>query len=163
MEFHDSVHQALGWTAHGSDLRELLRWPGLTHSASPKASLEGTSLVIQWLGLHTPNAGGLGSIPGQRTRSHMLQLKISHTATKTQHSQINTKLKKQKQKKTPAWSSLCEVPGQRKNNDWAGFQPKLSSFPASRTESPHFPAHSLFLWPRSFLILASERLLGFPI
>ena len=29
-----------------------------------------------------PNAGGLGSIPGQGTRSHMSQLKISHTAIK---------------------------------------------------------------------------------
>ncbi|TEA40826.1 hypothetical protein DBR06_SOUSAS19710034, partial [Sousa chinensis] len=34
------------------------------------------SLVAQWLGLHTPSAGGLGSIPGQGTRSHM------HAATK---------------------------------------------------------------------------------
>ena len=25
---------------------------------------KGTSLVVQWLGLCTPNAGGLGSIPG---------------------------------------------------------------------------------------------------
>ncbi|TEA40834.1 hypothetical protein DBR06_SOUSAS19710043, partial [Sousa chinensis] len=47
------------------------------------------SLVVQWLRLHAPNAGGLGSIPGQGTRSpmpqlrvHMLQLKILHTATK---------------------------------------------------------------------------------
>ena len=36
----------------------------------------GTSLVVQWLRLSTPNAGGLGSIPGQETRFHMLQLKI---------------------------------------------------------------------------------------
>ena len=36
----------------------------------------GTSLVVQWLRLHTPNAGGLGSIPGQGTRSHMLQLSV---------------------------------------------------------------------------------------
>ena len=34
----------------------------------------GTSLVAQWLRLHTPNAGGPGSNPGQGTRSHMLQL-----------------------------------------------------------------------------------------
>ena len=33
-----------------------------------------TYLVVQWLRLHTPNAGGLGSIPGQGTRSHMPQL-----------------------------------------------------------------------------------------
>ena len=36
-----------------------------------------TSLVVQWLRLFTPNAGGLGLIPGQETRSHMLQLRPS--------------------------------------------------------------------------------------
>ena len=36
----------------------------------------GTSLVVQWIGLYTPNAGGPGLIPGQGTRSHM------HAATK---------------------------------------------------------------------------------
>ena len=35
----------------------------------------GTSLVVQWLRLHAPNAGGLDSIPGMGTRSHMLQLR----------------------------------------------------------------------------------------
>ena len=35
-----------------------------------------TFLVVQWLRLCTPNAGGLGLIPGQRTRSHMLQLRV---------------------------------------------------------------------------------------
>ena len=45
----------------------------------------GTSLLVQWLRLHTPKAGGLGSIPGQGTsahtpqlRVHVLQLKIPH-------------------------------------------------------------------------------------
>ncbi|TEA39003.1 hypothetical protein DBR06_SOUSAS1710095, partial [Sousa chinensis] len=45
------------------------------------------SLVVQWLILHAPNAGGPGSISGQGTRSHMpqlrvcmLQLKIPHAA-----------------------------------------------------------------------------------
>ena len=33
--------------------------------------LAGTSLVVQWIRLRAPNAGGLGSIPGQGTRSHM--------------------------------------------------------------------------------------------
>ncbi|TEA34510.1 hypothetical protein DBR06_SOUSAS10710064, partial [Sousa chinensis] len=49
------------------------------------------SLIVQWLRLCSPNAGGLGSIPGQGTgshmpqlRVHMLQLKIPHAATKTQ-------------------------------------------------------------------------------
>ena len=43
---------------------------------------QGTSLVVQWIRLRAPNAGGRGSIPGQRTRSRMLQLKIPHAATK---------------------------------------------------------------------------------
>ena len=31
-------------------------------------------MVVQWLRLHAPNAGVSGRIPGQGTRSHMLQL-----------------------------------------------------------------------------------------
>ena len=34
----------------------------------------GTSLVVQWLKPLAPNARSLNSIPGQGTRSHMLQL-----------------------------------------------------------------------------------------
>ena len=37
---------------------------------------KGTSLVVQWLKLHDPNAGGPGMIPGQGTRYCMPQLKI---------------------------------------------------------------------------------------
>ena len=33
---------------------------------------QGTSLVVQWLRLCVPKAGGLGLFPGQGTRSHML-------------------------------------------------------------------------------------------
>ncbi|TEA33121.1 hypothetical protein DBR06_SOUSAS24310008, partial [Sousa chinensis] len=40
------------------------------------------SLVVQWLRLCAPNAGGPGSIPGQGTRSRMLQLKAPHAAMK---------------------------------------------------------------------------------
>ena len=56
----------------------------------------GISLVVQWLRLQTPNAGGLGSIPSQGTRAcmlqlriRMLQLKIPCATTKTWLSQIN--------------------------------------------------------------------------
>ena len=42
----------------------------------------GTSLVVQWLRLRAPNAGGRGSIPGQGTRSHMrATTKSSHAMT----------------------------------------------------------------------------------
>ena len=51
--------------------------------------LRGNSLVVQQIRLCIPNAEGLGSIPGQETRSHMSQLKIPHTASKTWHSHIN--------------------------------------------------------------------------
>jgi len=64
-----------------------------------KMTVEGTSLVIQWLRYHTLSEENPGSISGQGTRFHMPQLrvlmlqqrsKISHTATKTQSNQINT-------------------------------------------------------------------------
>ena len=75
----------------------------------------GTSLAVQWLGLHAPFARGPASIPGQGTRSHMLQLrvhmpqlkiphattKIPRAVTKTRCSQVNDKINKyskQKQK-----------------------------------------------------------------
>ena len=54
----------------------------------------GTSLVVQQLGCCCSNAGGLGSIPGQGTRPHMLQLKILHATTKTLCNQINIFKKK---------------------------------------------------------------------
>ena len=57
---------------------------------------QGTSLLVQWLRLHARNAGALGSILGQGTRSHMLQvrvcmprLQIPCAATKFQCSKIN--------------------------------------------------------------------------
>ena len=36
----------------------------------------GTSVVVQWLRLRVPSAGGQRSIPVQGTRSHMLQLRL---------------------------------------------------------------------------------------
>ena len=60
--------------------------------------MTGTSLVVQWLRLHTPKVRDLGLTPGHGTRSPMPQLKIQHAATKieipndatkTWHSRIN--------------------------------------------------------------------------
>ena len=39
--------------------------------------------MVQWLRLCTPSTEAVGFIPGWGTRSHMLQLKMRHTATKT--------------------------------------------------------------------------------
>ena len=46
---------------------------------------DGTSLVAQWLRLHTPNAGGLGSVPGQGIRSHKPQLSVCGPQLKILH------------------------------------------------------------------------------
>ena len=42
----------------------------------PKQRTNRTLLVVQWLRLCTLNAGGLGLIPGQGTRSHILQVRV---------------------------------------------------------------------------------------
>ena len=54
---------------NSSVIRELLR-----NNSIKKL---GTSLVVQWLRLCTPNTGGLGLISGQETRSGMPQLRPS--------------------------------------------------------------------------------------
>ena len=46
--------------------------------------MTGTSLVVQWLRLCTLNAGGLGSISAQETRSQIPQLKILSATMKTE-------------------------------------------------------------------------------
>ena len=60
--------------------RELQRNRGGATGSSQSKTCLGTSLVFQWLRLRDPNAGGLGLVPGQGTRSCMLQLKIPHAA-----------------------------------------------------------------------------------
>ena len=58
---------------------------GAGHSPQPckvQGGLFGP-LVVQWVKLRAPNAGGLGLIPGQGTRSCM------HAANKTRCSKIN--------------------------------------------------------------------------
>ena len=50
-----------------------LTWPGKesVNLNMCQQKIPGTSLVVQWIELCAPNAGGPGSIPGQGTRSHM--------------------------------------------------------------------------------------------
>ena len=54
-----------------SDMTEQLHFSSFHKTATP-----GTSLVVQWLRIHSPNAGGPGPIPGQGTRTQMLQLRV---------------------------------------------------------------------------------------
>ena len=56
----------------------------------------GTSLVVQWLRLQAPNAGGLDCIPGQGTRACMFHLKIPHAAAMTLYGHGHIKKKTEK-------------------------------------------------------------------
>ena len=49
---------------------------------------KGTSLVVQWLRLCSPKAGGPGSIPAQGTRSHMPQLRVLMPQLKIPHKDL---------------------------------------------------------------------------
>ena len=51
------------------------KWDRYTREKFTENICGGTSLVVQWLRLHAPTVGGPGSIPGQGTRSYMLQLR----------------------------------------------------------------------------------------
>ena len=59
-----------------------------------------------WIRLYVPNAGGMGLIPHQRTRSPLPQLKSLHDKTKTLGNQIN-KYKYFLKKKRPTWQKTC--------------------------------------------------------
>ena len=50
----------------------------LSESTSDKDGKLGTSLVVQWLSLHTPNAEGLGFDPWSGNDLHVPQLRV-HT------------------------------------------------------------------------------------
>ena len=70
-----------GMKGQARDWEEIFANHNLTKNLYPefiKYWKLGTSLVVQWLRLHAPNGGGLGSIPGRGTR-------IPHTATKPAH------------------------------------------------------------------------------
>ena len=74
--------KATGNFSKNDEAHDIIR---LKTNSFPLNSESGTSLVVQCLRLHPPNAGDLGSTPGWETRSHMLQLKILCAATKTWH------------------------------------------------------------------------------
>ena len=79
----NSDHICNPTTSHGQ---------GQAYFLFQKLSLLGTPLVVQWLRLHTPNAGGTGLIPGRAT-------KILHATWRGQ--------KKKKEKKETCWSWFC--------------------------------------------------------
>ena len=65
--FEQAAFQSRYMNVHIKDIQTIIR--------EIQIKTTGTSLVVQWLRLHSSNAGGPGSIPGQGTRSHTLQLR----------------------------------------------------------------------------------------
>ena len=70
-----------------------------THQNGYNQKDRGTSLLVQWVGLHAPNAGGLDLIPGRELdpacmlglRVRMPQLKILHAARRIPRSAAETR------------------------------------------------------------------------
>ena len=60
-------------------MAQTLPWKMTLDQSLVKKGTWETSLVVQWIRLHAPSAGGPAVIPGQGTESHM------HTATKISH------------------------------------------------------------------------------
>ena len=81
---------------------------------------EGTSLVVQWLTIFTPNAGGPGSIPGQGTRYHVLQLRVHMLKLKILHETMkieDPECKDGRTEKTATTRVYCQVPRRPKQAD----------------------------------------------
>ena len=73
-------HPCIGWFQNSPQtlLRGIMlyspsfSWQGLAHSRDSINAVQkestGASLAVQWLGLHTSSAGGMGSVPGWGTK-----------------------------------------------------------------------------------------------
>ena len=66
---------ALAWSIPWTEAPGKLQSMGSQESDTTEWLNRHQHLVAQWLGLCAPKAGGLGLIPGQGARSHMLQLR----------------------------------------------------------------------------------------
>ena len=69
----------------------IFMWNPILKNCCLKEPSLGTSTVVQWLRLSVPSAGGLGSLPGQGTRSHKPQLRVHRPGLNIPHA--TTKIK----------------------------------------------------------------------
>ena len=76
-----------------------------------KQILEGTSLVVQWLGLHGPNAGGTGLTPGRGTG-------VPHASA------CSLKKRKDTQGRREAWATFLEAESECVNETLRGHRNK---------------------------------------
>ena len=92
----------------------------------------GISLVVQWLRLFAPNAGGLGLIPSQGTRSYMPQLRVCMPQQRSNIPNATTKIRhRQKKKKSPPRNLiprlLCSLGCWESPQDWTEGPPGSSN------------------------------------
>ena len=89
-------HRQTGWPvwsdAQKLEIDFLFLISALPWCSENKSVLAGTSLVVQWLRLCTPNEGGLGSNPGQGIRSHVLQLRVHMPQLKIPHATMKIEI-----------------------------------------------------------------------
>ena len=87
---HRSSHEVTKAVGHETSVHESAVSP-YTHDSSRNNVERATPGLPRWSGRSDPalSTGGLGSIPGQGTRSYAPQLKVRSAVTK--HSQIITK------------------------------------------------------------------------
>ena len=76
-------------SAHAPHVCSSFWMNGIIVAAVTQEGNLGTSLVVQWLRLHVPNAGGPASIPGQRTIIPPAATKSLCAMTKTWRGQKN--------------------------------------------------------------------------
>ena len=78
------------WTFISHSWKPLICFPFLEFCLFENVT-RGTFLVVQWLILHAPNERGLGLIPGQGTRSHVLNLRVYMPQLKIPHATMKIK------------------------------------------------------------------------
>ena len=97
-------------------------------------------MVVQWLRLCAPTAGGLGSIPGRGTRSHMPQLRVRIPQLRPSAAKKKKK-KKRAPEPIPPWAEVhCSA-----SKGAAIYSHSLFSTFNSWPALPFAPKHTIFL------------------
>ena len=123
-----------------------IQYPVINHNGKEyEKEYIGTSLVVQWLRLCSPNTGALGSIPDQGTRSHMLQLIVHSSVQSLSSVQLFV---------TP-WTAACQTPLSI-TNSWSLL--KLMSIESVMPSSHLILCLPLFLLPSIVHVLQLKKI-----
>ena len=107
---------------------------------------QGAFLVVQWLRLHAPNAGGRGLIPSQGTGSHMPQLRVCMLQLKIPQAASKALVQINKCKKKKNTRSAWVIPYFNKRST-------VSSLPSFLCSQPS-PSLRVWVWSVSDVLVA---------